>query len=88
ASIVVTGLEKWRWGRCLQLLEKLTESIDELFKGGVGEEYLADLVKASNESAVNARQLKDSLVSDLRTMMQNLVDTQVQENLKLANTLS
>ncbi|MFM1700241.1 type I Zorya anti-phage system protein ZorA1 [Aeromonas salmonicida] len=88
ASIVVTGLEKWRWGRCLQLLEKLTESIDELFKGGVGEEYLADLVKASNESAVNARQLKDSLVSDLRTMMQNLVDAQVQENLKLANTLS
>lgn len=88
SSILVTGLEKARWGRCLVLLENLTESIDELFKSGVGEEYLADLVKASNESAVNARQLKDSLVSDLRTMLQNLVDTQVQENFKLANTLS
>ncbi|MCF5766437.1 hypothetical protein [Aeromonas veronii] len=34
ASILVTGFEKARWGRCLVLLEKLTESIDELFKGG------------------------------------------------------
>lgn len=88
ASIVVTLTEKWRLGRCYKHLETLTESIDGLFDSGVGEEYLAELVKSSNESSIQTRQLKDSLVSDLREMLQNLVDTQVRENLKLAETLS
>lgn len=88
ASIVVTITEKWRLGRCYKHLEILTETIDGLFDGGVGEEYLAELVKSSNESSIQTRQLKDSLVTDLREMLQNLVDTQVRENLKLAETLS
>lgn len=88
ASIVVTLSEKWRLGRCYQHLEALTESIDSLFDSGVGEEYLAELVKSSNESSIQTRQLKDSLVTDLREMLQNLVDTQVRESLKLADTLS
>ncbi|MBM9961005.1 hypothetical protein JTL80_34670, partial [Pseudomonas aeruginosa] len=80
--------EKWRLGRCYKHLEKLTEAIDGLFDSGVGEEYLAELVKSSNESSIQTRQLKDSLVTDLREMLQNLVDTQVRESLKLADTLS
>jgi ABC-type transporter Mla subunit MlaD len=88
ASILVTVTEKWRLGRCYRHLESLTEGIDGLFDSGVGEEYLAELVKSSSESAVQTRQLKDSLVTDLREMLQNLVDTQVRENLKLADTLS
>lgn len=88
ASIIVTLTEKWRLGRCYQHLEGLTESIDGLFDSGVGEEYLAELVKSSNESSIQTRQLKDSLVTDLREMLQNLVDTQVRESLKLADTLS
>lgn len=88
ASILVTVTEKWRLGRCYRHLEALTEGIDGLFDSGVGEEYLAELVKSSTESAIQTRQLKDSLVTDLREMLQNLVDTQVRENLKLADTLS
>jgi len=88
ASIAVTLTEKWRLGRCYQHLEGLTESIDRLFDSGVGEEYLAELVKSSNESSIQTRQLKDSLVTDLREMLQNLVDTQVRESLKLADSLS
>jgi len=88
ASIGVTLTEKWRLGRCYKHLETLTESIDGLFDSGVGEEYLAELVKSSNESSIQTRQLKDSLVTDLREMLQNLVDTQVRESLKLADTLS
>ncbi len=88
ASIVVTVTEKWRLGVCYQHLEALTEEIDGLFDSGVGEEYLAELVRSSNESSIQTRQLKDSLVTDLREMLQNLVDTQVKENLKLAETLS
>lgn len=88
ASIVVTLTEKRRLAHCYKQLEKLNESIDGLFDSGVGEEYLAELVKSSNESSIQTRQLKDSLVTDLREMLQNLVDTQVRESLKLADTLS
>ncbi len=88
ASIAVTITEKWRLGRCYKHLEKLNETIDGLFDSGVGEEYLAELVRSSAESSVQTRQLKDSLVTDLREMLQNLVDTQVRESLRLADTLS
>ncbi|PIB62378.1 hypothetical protein AOA62_22335 [Pseudomonas sp. 2995-3] len=88
ASIIVTVSEKWRLGRCYKHLESLNESIDSLFDSGVGEEYLAALVRSSAENSVQTRQLKDSLVTDLREMLQNLVDTQVRESLKLADTLS
>ena len=87
-SILVTLVEKWRLGRCYTLLEGLTETLDSLFDSGVGEEYLAELVRSSAESSIQTRQLKDSLVTDLREMLQNLVDTQVRESLKLADTLS
>ncbi len=88
ASIIVTVSEKWRLGRCYKHLESLNEAIDSLFGSGVGEEYLAALVRSSAENSIQTRQLKDSLVTDLREMLQNLVDTQVRESLKLADTLS
>lgn len=88
ASIAVTITEKWRLGQCYKILEEFNETIDGLFDSGVGEEYLAELVRSSAESSVQTRQLKDSLVTDLREMPQNLVDTQVRESLKLADTLS
>src|SRR3989344_5863428 len=88
ASIIVTVSEKWRLGRCYKHLESLNEAIDSLFDSGVGEEYLAALVRSSAENSIQTRQLKDSLVTDLREMLQNLVDTQVRESLKLADTLS
>lgn len=87
ASIVVTLSEKSKLNSCYKLLDSVTEKLDSLFEGGVGEEYLADLVRSSNESSVQTRQLKDSLVTDLREMLQNLVDTQVRESLKLGETL-
>jgi len=87
-AMIVTHLEK-DWLRiCYEKLEQLNDGVDQLFDAGVGEEYLADLVHASQESAVQTRMLKDSLVTDLREMLQNLVDTQVRESLRLAETLS
>jgi ABC-type transporter Mla subunit MlaD len=87
-AMVVTHLEK-KWLRiCYAHLEELTDAIDRLFDAGVGEEYLAELVRASQESSVQTRMLKDSLVTDLREMLQNLVDTQVRESMRLAETLS
>jgi len=87
-AMVVTHLEK-KWLRiCYEHLEELTDAIDHLFDAGVGEEYLAELVRTNQESSVQTRMLKDSLVTDLREMLQNLVETQVRESLKLAETLS
>lgn len=86
-AIFITNSEKKHLRVCYANLESLTEAIDKLFETGVGEEYLASLVKSSEESARQARQLKDGLVTDLREMLQNLVDSQVRENLKLAETL-
>lgn len=88
AAMVVTVMEKSRLRESYALLEKLTEEIDQLFQGGVGEEYLAALVQNSEESAKQTRMLKDSLVNDLREMLQNLVDSQIRENLKLAEALA
>lgn len=62
AAMVVTVMEKSRLRESYALLEKLTEEIDQLFQGGVGEEYLAALVQNSEESAKQTRMLKDSLV--------------------------
>ncbi len=87
-SILVTMFEKWRLARCYKNLELLTASIDQLFEGGVGEDYLSQLLSSTKENTTHAKQLKDSLVSDLREMLQNLVDSQVRENQKLAETLS
>jgi ABC-type transporter Mla subunit MlaD len=88
SAMIVTHLEKEWLRKCYERLEYLTDAIDRLFDAGVGEEYLADLVRTSQESSIQTRMLKDSLVTDLREMLQNLVETQVRESLKLAETLS
>lgn len=87
-AMVITHLEKKWLRRCYEHLEQLTDAIDHLFDAGVGEEYLSDLVRSSHESAIQTRMLKDSLVTDLREMLQNLVETQVRESAKLAEKLS
>jgi putative membrane protein len=87
-AMLITHSEKENLRLCIEVLEKLTDAIDRIFDAGVSEEYLAELVRHTQESSTQTRMLKDSLVTDLREMLQNLVDTQVRENLKLAETLS
>lgn len=59
------------------LVEKLNQGIDSLYRTGAGEEYLARLVKSSEQNAASTAQLKDALVEDLHKMMTNLVDRQI-----------
>lgn len=59
------------------LVEKLNHGIDSLYSTGAGEEYLARLVKSSEDGARATAQLKDALVEDLHKMMTNLVDRQI-----------
>lgn len=88
ASILVTWLEKLSIAKSYKYLEKFTAALDSLYDSGVGEEYLASLVKSSNENATQARHLKESLVTDLRDMLLHLAESQKIESERLANTLS
>ncbi len=60
-----------------RLVEQLTHGIDSLYSTGAGEEYLARLVRSSEQNAASTAQLKDALVEDLHKMMTNLVDRQI-----------
>lgn len=62
---------------CYRLVEKIAHGIDSLYATGAGEEYLARLVKASEQSEANTAQLKDALVEDMTKLMTNLVERQI-----------
>jgi molybdopterin biosynthesis enzyme MoaB len=87
-AMVVTNSEKKHLRLCLSAVEELADQLDRLFDAGVSEEYLAQLVKHTQESSVQTRMLKDSLVTELKEMLQNLVESQVRENMRLGDTLS
>ena len=52
--------------------------LDSFFDAGVGEEYLAQLVKASDTQATQALQIKDALVEDLKILLTTLADKQME----------
>jgi hypothetical protein len=76
-AMLVTLIEKVTLVRLYRKVQELTQAIDERFKAGVGEEYLARLVGASEESASQSRILKDALVGDLKTILTEISEKQV-----------
>lgn len=70
-----------------RMVEKLNHGIDALYATGAGEEYLSRLVQASENSEAHTAQLKDSLVQDLRELMTNLVDRQIQAQAAVSTAL-
>lgn len=74
-AMLITWKEKFWLRECYERLEQLTTTIDLKFDPDeTSEEYLSQLLKSSQANETNARQLKDSLVNDLKTMMTNLID--------------
>lgn len=83
-----TYIEKSKLRAAYANLEELTACIDRIFEADdVGEEYLEKLVKSSAESVTQTKQLKDSLVDDLKTMMTNIISAQQQSQQELAQRL-
>ena len=62
----------------------MAQALDALFRAGIGEEYLSSLVQASHESATQVRQLKESLVDDLKALLTNLTERQIQATQQLS----
>lgn len=59
-------------------VEQLNQTVDGLYAMGAGEEYLARLTQSAEKSEAHAAQLKEALVEDLKHMMTNLVDRQIE----------
>lgn len=73
AAMIITWREKSWLRQCYEQLQRLHAAIDDTFTfDDSGEEYLAKLLQSSEKNEANARQLKDSLVNELKIMMTNL----------------
>lgn len=91
-AMLTTWLEKSLLAARNKQVEELCLLIDSLFEAGAGEEYLARLVAATECSATQTAQMKDSLVSDLRQILSELTNAQVEasakNNAKLSSDLA
>lgn len=78
AAMLVTLVEKSCIASLCRKVERLCLALDERFDAGAGEEYLARLVHSSESSAKEAKQLKQSLVNDLKHILEDLTERQIQ----------
>lgn len=77
-AMVSTWIEKFLVTKRYREVETLCQMLDSLFDAGAGEEYLARLVEASETSATQAAQIKDSLVTDLKEILSELTRQQIE----------
>lgn len=77
-AMLTTYFEKRRLSELYIKVEHIQKILDETFRAGVGEEYLARLVAASEESSSQTRILKDALVTDLKQILTDLTEKQIQ----------
>ncbi|MVW72696.1 anti-phage defense ZorAB system ZorA [Bordetella sp. 15P40C-2] len=82
-AMLFTLLEKLLLASLYRKTEDISQTIDAHFKSGAGEEYLSRLVDASEASASQAKILKDSLVSDLKQVLQELTQSQIEAGMAL-----
>ena len=76
-AMFVTLAEKVLLASLYRLTEDIAQHLDGMFSMGAGEEYLSRLVSASEDSAAQSKILKDSLVGDLKVMLQEMTERQI-----------
>jgi hypothetical protein len=87
-AMLITWLEKRAINRLYTELDELCGLIDSLFEAGAGEEYLQRLVDASETSATQAMQMKESIVTDLKQVLTELTNQQIAAMTANSNQLS
>lgn len=80
AAMAVTFIEKLLIASLYKRTERIAQDIDARFNSGAGEEYLARLVIASEDSASQSKILKDALVNELGALLREISDNQIQES--------
>lgn len=76
-AMVVTFIEKALLSSLYRCTEDIAQHLDGMFTMGAGEEYLSRLVTASEDSAAQSKILKDSLVGDLKVLLQEMTERQI-----------
>lgn len=87
AAMVVTFIEKLLVKKLTSLVHELVQAIDVLYDAGASEDYLARLVRASEESVGQTKILKDALVKELGDLLRELTDAQITAATSNANQL-
>jgi hypothetical protein len=87
-AMFLTWAEKITLSNCYRLVEDIQADIDNLFHTGVGEEYLERLVRASETSATQALHIKDALVEDLKQILTEVTNRQVEASARDSNQIS
>lgn len=77
-AMVVTFLSGLLLAALYRATESIAQAIDERFDAGSGAEYLSRIASASESSATQVSILKDALVGDLKSILQELADAQMQ----------
>ncbi|MGE6695646.1 MULTISPECIES: MotA/TolQ/ExbB proton channel family protein [Sphingobium] len=86
-AMITTGLEKFRLNSLYRKVTQLAHEIDATYEAGAGEEYLARLVSSSEDAASQTKILKDALVADLREILTELADRQINATVQRSNEL-
>lgn len=76
-AMLFTWIEKSLVTARFRQVEKVCRLLDSMFDAGAGEEYLSRLVEASETSATQSTQLKESLVADLKEILSEMTQRQV-----------
>ncbi len=71
-AMLATAIEKIFLTKLYGQVEELCQLLDGQHQAGAGEEYLSRLVLASEASAKEAKQLKQALVEDLKTILEEI----------------
>lgn len=77
AAMIVTFIEKALLAGLYKRTEQIAQDIDARFDAGAGEEYLARLVQASEDSASQSKILKDALVTELGAVLREISTSQI-----------
>lgn len=91
-AMVVTLLEKALLASLYRITEDIAQYLDSLYAAGANEDYLSRLVNASEESASQSKILKDAFIGELKQILQQIsdkqLDAQASHSQKLGNQIT
>ena len=87
SAILITIVEKYLVKALTADVQELVQAIDQLYDAGASEDYLARLVKATEDSSAQTRVLKDALVQELGDLLRELTAAQIKASSENTGTL-
>jgi hypothetical protein len=87
SAILITIVEKFLVKALTADVQELVQAIDQLYDAGASEDYLARLVKATEDSSAQTRVLKDALVQELGDLLRELTAAQIKSSSENTGTL-